>query len=373
MMALHLFILAALLVMTATATLNTFMQPRLGKKNPTMTPGTRVSVLIPARNEAGNIAATVRSLLAQTYPDMELLVLDDQSSDGTAAAAAAAAAGDGRFRLLRGDPLPDGWLGKNWACHQLARAANGEALLFTDADVRWQPGALAAVAAEMNRTGADLLSVWPTQQTVSWGERLVVPLMALATLAYLPLPLVHHTPWAAFAAANGQCLVFRRQAYDAIGGHSSVRGSVLEDVTLARLVKSAGLKLRLVDGAGLVQCRMYQSWAEVRRGFGKNILAGYGGRVSLLLAAAVFHWLVFVYPWLWLLWGAALPPAGWPVWPLLLVGLGVLLRALTATMTGQRARDAWLMPLSVGLMTIIAGQALWWQAQGGRQWKGRTV
>lgn len=373
MMALHLFLWAALAVMAATAALNCFMLPRLGKKQATITGGPRLSVLIPARNEVGQIAGTVRSLLTQGYPHLEVMVLDDLSSDGTGAAAVAAANGDARFRLLRGIPLPDGWLGKNWACHQLAQAASGEVLLFTDADVQWLPGALAAAVAELNRSGADLLSVWPTQQTVSWGERLVVPLMSLAALAYLPLALVHHTPWPAFAAANGQCLIFWRRAYDAIGGHTAVRQNVLEDVALARLVKNAGMKLRLADGAGLAQCRMYQGWAEVRRGFGKNILAGYGGRVSLLLLAALFHWLVFVYPWLWLALGAATPLPGWPMWPLLLALLGVLVRALTAAMTRQRVRDAWLMPVSVGLMSLVAAQAIWWRTQGGAQWKGRTV
>ncbi|GAB4163083.1 MAG: hydroxychlorobactene glucosyltransferase CruC [Candidatus Promineifilaceae bacterium] len=373
MMALHLFLLVALAVMAATATLNCFMLPRLGRKQATISEGPRLSVLIPARNEVEQIAGTVRSLLAQEYPHLEVMVLDDQSNDGTGAAAMAAANGDVRFRLLRGSPLPDDWLGKNWACHQLAQAASGDVLLFTDADVQWLPGALTAAVAELKRSGADLLSIWPTQQTVSWGERLVTPLMALAVLAYLPLALVHHTPWAAFAAANGQCLIFRRRAYDAIGGHTAVRQNVLEDVALARLVKNAGMKLRLADGAGWVQCRMYQCWGEVQRGFGKNILAGYGGRVSLLLLAALFHWLAFVYPWLWLALGAATPLPGWPMGPLLLALLGVLVRALTAAITRQRVRDAWLMPVSVGLMSVVAAQAIWWRVHGGAQWKGRTV
>ena len=150
--------------------------------------------------------------------------------------------------------MPDGWLGKNWACWQLAAQAKGEWLIFTDADVRWTPAALSALATEMNRTEAGLLAVWPTQQSLSWGERLVVPLMALAIIGYLPLPLVHHTPWPALAAANGQCLAFRRRAYRAIGGHAAVGNEVLEDVVMARRIKANGLKLRMSDGNGLISC-----------------------------------------------------------------------------------------------------------------------
>lgn len=365
-------VLAPLLVMTLTALLNAFFWRRLGT-TAAASRQPRVSVLIPARNEAAHIGETVRALRQQTYANMELLLLDDQSDDGTATAAAAAAAGDARFQVLRGRPLPAQWLGKNWACHQLAQAADGEILIFTDADVRWEPDGVAAVVAEMVATQADLLSVWPTQQTETWGERLVVPLMALAVLAYLPLPLTHHTPWPIFAAANGQCLAFRHAAYAQIGGHEAVRGSVLEDVTLARRVKGVGGRLRLADGAGLVRCRMYAGWADARRGFGKNILAGYGNSVLLLLLATIFHWAVFLLPWVWLLLGWRMNFPGWPAWPALLVGLGLLTRALTAWLTGQRPRDALLMPLSVLLMTVVAGQALWWRHQGGPRWKGRVV
>ncbi len=357
----------------------------------------RLSLLIPARNEAAVIAQTVRGLLAQSYPHFELILLDDHSTDDTAALAQAAASGDPRFRVLTGQPLPPGWMGKSWACHQLAEAAQGDWLIFTDADVRWSPGALAALAAEMSRTGADLLTIWPTQITVTWGERLVVPLMALVILGYLPVLLVHHTPWSAFAAANGQCLAFRRRAYEAIGGHAAIQSSIIEDITFARRVKTAGLRLRMADGAGLIACRMYPDWPSVRAGFAKNILAGYGGRVFFLALATLFHWLIFLFPWLLLFTIYDLSPAaqvagdfGFTIAAspftihyssftihnllLLLIALGLLIRMLTAAATRQRLGDALLMPVSVLLMTWIAGQAVWWQWRyGGPKWKGRVV
>ncbi len=365
-----------LVVIALTAVLNVLLFPRLRHakdyQQKVFTEKPLVSVLIPARNEAANIERTVRALLAQTYMDFELIVLDDNSTDDTGRLVWKAGAGDPRLRVIRGRPLPEGWLGKNWACQQLSEAAAGERLVFTDADVRWSPGALAALLAMMESSRADLLTVWPTQQTVTWGERLVVPLMALAILAYLPLPLVHHTRWPIFAAANGQCLAFRRRAYDALGGHAAVRDNIVEDVALAHRVKARGRRLWMADGGGLITCRMYRDWPEVREGFGKNILKGHGDSVLLLGISTIFHWLIFVFPWLWLL--VSVISGGALYWPLALVMLGIGTRMLSAAATRQRVLDGLLMPVSVLLMTRIAGGAVWQRYRyGGPRWKGRTL
>lgn len=361
----------ALLVMLAIALDNLRAFPRLVRAQPPQ-PLPRMSVLIPARNEAHVIGATVRSLLQQDPPPHEVIVLDDGSTDGTADAANRAAAGDARLCVVTGAPLAAGWAGKNWACAQLSAAATGDVLLFTDADVRWEAGALGALARLQADLDADLLTVWPTQETVTWGERLVVPLMGLAIMAYLPVQLVHRTPYATAAAANGQCLLFRRDAYAAVGGHAAVAANVVEDVALAKRVKRAGLALRMADGHGLIRCRMYDGWPAVRDGYAKNILAGHGNSVVLLLLSVVFHLAVFVWPWLWLIFGQG--TRGWPLWPLLLALLGVTVRGITARATGQRVRDAVWMPVSALLMTRIAVHAIWWRLRyGGPRWKGRTL
>lgn len=325
-----------------------------------------VSVLIPARNEAKVISETVRMLLAQTYTNLEIILLDDNSDDGTGELAWHAAGGDRRLQVIEGKPLPAGWLGKNWACHQLAQAATGDLFIFADADVRWSVGAVASLIQQMQQTQADLLTVWPTQQTQTWGERLVVPMMSVAIMGYLPLLAVHHTSISWFAAACGQCLVFRRNAYEIIGGHQAVRDNIIEDVALARRIKTNHLRLRMVDGAGLIRCRMYESWNAARNGFAKNILAGHGNSLLLLALSTVFHWAMFIFPWLWLAVGAG-------SWALALITLGVGIRALSAAVTGQRVRDVLLMPVSVLLMTLIAVQAIWWHWHGGPQWKGRQL
>jgi chlorobactene glucosyltransferase len=393
-----LFVSSALVVITGIAILNALTFPRLKRpegmaRMPSLqnspifpsaplysnaenaTPDDLVSICIPARNEARVIGETARALLAQSYPALEILILDDGSNDGTADIARAAVGDDARLRVMAGQPLPDGWMGKSWACQQLGEAARGEWLVFTDADVRWEPTAVASLMAEATRTHADLLTVWPTQMTITWGERLVVPLMALVILGYLPALAVHHAPFASLAAANGQCLCFRRAGYAQIGSHAAVRKRIVEDITFARLIKRAGLQLRTADGAGLIGCRMYTSWAEVRDGYAKNIVAGYGS-VAAMLAGALFHWAVFLLPWVWVVAEVVGTRNGAPA----IVGfaglcaLGIVVRALTAATTRQRVMDALAMPLSVLLMTRVAAQALYWQVRyGGVRWKGRVI
>lgn len=362
--ALLVFVALALFVVGLTVLSNLFFFPRLGSRAGAAGTDPLVSVLIPARNEAAVIGETVERWLSQTYGPIEVIILDDQSTDGTAEIIREAAAGDPRLRLIAGEPLPSGWLGKNWACHQLSQAAGGDLLLFADADVGWHPEALAALVNDAGQLRADMLTVWPTQQTITWAERLVVPLMALAIMGYLPIIAVHYLRWPVFAAANGQCLAFRRDTYDRVGGHAAVASEVVEDVVLARRVKASGQRLRMVDGNRLVGCRMYRNWPEVRDGFAKNILSGHAGSVIFLGASTIFHWVVFVLPWL--LW----PLNGWFA---ALAAAGVGVRALTAAFTRQRVVDALFMPVSVVMMTVIAGRAVWWHYHGGPLWKGRVA
>jgi chlorobactene glucosyltransferase len=364
--------LSALLVILMMMLLNSLTFPRLSTAHQT-TDTPLVSLLIPARDEAAVIGETVRRLLAQDYGNRELLVLDDASIDGTGDSARQAANGDPRFRIIDGSRLPAGWIGKNWACHQLAELARGDILVFTDADVRWEPGALTALIGLMQRHTAGMAAVFPTQIMVTWPERLVVSLLMMVIMGYLPEIAVRLASFPSLAAANGQCIALRRSVYDAIGGHSAVRGKIVEDVALARLVKRHGHRLVMTLASCLIRTRMYTGWAGVRDGFAKNIVAGHGGWL-MLIASTCFHWLIFLLPWLWLAVGWAVPLGpGWPWFPLLLVALGIGVRALSAFVTHQPVLDALLMPISTLLMTIIACRALLWQFSGGVRWKGRVV
>lgn len=326
----------------------------------------RVSVLIPARDEAHNIGAALESVLADPNPALEVIVLDDDSSDDTAAIVTAMAARDPRVRLLHGAALPQGWCGKNFACAQLAAAAGGEWLLFLDADVRIERDAIGRLAAHAEDCGADLLSGVPRQITRTWGEKLVVPLIHFVLLGYLPLALMRRSPNPAFAAAIGQCLIVRRATYQRVGGHDAVRGSIHDAMALARAFRSAGAVTDLADLQSLAAVRMYDSFDAVWYGFAKNAHEGMGAPgaigiwTTLLLGG---HVLPFVL---------LLTPVAGPV-VIAACGVSLLGRGLL-TLRFRQGLLTWLLHPS-GILTIVAIQ---WYALIARlfhrpvSWKGRS-
>jgi chlorobactene glucosyltransferase len=231
-----------------------------------------VSILVPARNEQENIARCVGSLLAQNYPSFEILVLDDHSSDATLSILNALAASQDRLHVLTGQPLPDGWLGKNWACAQLAAQAQGELLLFTDADTYHQPQALAALVTALEGEQADLLTGFPYQETRTWGERLLVPFFSWAFFSFTPLVLAQRVKLPFLSSAVGQMLLFRRSAYQAAGGHGAVRAHIAEDLALVRHAKAAGLRWRMTHLTDLIFSRMYSGGPANISGLFKKLL-----------------------------------------------------------------------------------------------------
>lgn len=336
-----------------------------------------VSVLVPARNEAANIARCVRSLLAQNYPNFELIILDDSSQDSTGAIVEMLANPSDdpahRLRLMRGAPLPDGWLGKNFACHQLYQVAQGELLLFTDADTTHSVGSLSKAITALDYERADFLSLFPHQQTVSLPERLIVPLVQFFVSSLLPVWLIGRSHHPSLCAANGQFMLFRRGAYEEIGGHAAVRNMVLEDMLLARRIKQAGLKQVLPDGSDLVQCRMYRSGSDLWRGFSKNLFAFFNFSLRWFWIFMGLNLLAFVGPYLWLLLGWITGQARSLEWfwlPLSQMGLAWMLRILLAFRFGYRPLDAFLQPISIIYLLTIGLNSIKWSRRGG-EWKGR--
>ena len=364
------FILVAMLAITL---LNLVTFPRLRPNEPVLYP--QVSVLIPVRDEAPIIKKTLAAWREQSYPNFEIIVLDDESQDSTYHIVREIAAQDSRLHLLRGSKMPPGWTGKNWACFQLAESAQGELIIFSDADVYWQPDALSGLVQSMQTYQSDLFTVWPSQKVYTWAERLVIPLMNFAVFCYLPEIFVRKVPLAAFAAANGQCLAFRKKAYFDIGTHSAVRETIIEDVEIARLIKRSGLKLTMALGNLMINARMYQGWKQVRDGFAKNILAGYFNQPLLLVGSTIFHWGLFILPWIWFCWELS----AFPVWinlrlPLITILLGLLLRLISALANRDKPWDSIFLPVSVFMMTLIAWRALLWKYySGGPRWKGRHI
>jgi chlorobactene glucosyltransferase len=255
-----------------------------------------VAVLVPARNEERGIERCVRSLLAQEWEALRVIVLDDGSTDRTADILARLQQEDGRLTVLRGSPLPDGWLGKPWACAQLAEAAaDAELLVFADADTWHAPGMVAAVAAAMERERLDLLSVVPRQELGGAWERWTVPLIPWALMTHLSPAAAQRFGLAFAAGAVGQVLAFRREAYGRLGGHAAVRSAAAEDVAFARLATRAGLRWRVASGREVSACRMYRGRSEALAGLEKNLFPAMGGRtVPYVLAWA---WLLRAFTW----------------------------------------------------------------------------
>ena len=343
-----------------------------------------VSILVPARNEALNIAACAGSLLVQDYPNCELIVLDDHSEDGTGDVLHGLGVSESgkQARLLRGEALPPGWCGKNWACDQLARAARGKFLFFTDADTQHAPGTVAAAVAYARRHRADLVSAWPRLVTKTWSEKLIIPMIVLLGMTLYPhwlVLLLQRWPRLAapvpmrfrrlLGAANGQFMFFTRAAYAQIGGHEAVRDHVVEDVALGRAVTARigeGMRLRNCDSQAFSTVRMYRSLAEVWEGFTKNLRAAFEGSLAGFLAIGAVQLCCFLLPFALLL--APMPGKRF------IVAEVALIYTIRAILTA-RFQTSWLgcalHPAGHALALAIGLNSWWRSARGGVVWKGR--
>lgn len=330
-----------------------------------------ISVLIPARNEEHSIGAAVESVLANRYPDFEVIVLDDHSADRTGQIVADIGRQDERVKLMHGPPLPPGWCGKQHACAVLASAATRPLLLFLDADVRLHPEALLRLARQMEQSGADLLSGVPRQETGTLLEKLVIPLIHFVLLGFLPMGRMRRSTHPAYAAGCGQLFLAKRSSYEAMGGHAAIRETLHDGIRLPRAFRQAGFRTDLCDVTDLAVCRMYRGAAELWSGLAKNAPEGLGsprlivpatvlllgGQVMPFVLAAMTPWLPF--------------PVGLLVG--LAVGLAWLPRMLAAVRFRQSFVGALLHPLGVLVLMAIQWYALVrWLMGGKSDWKGRS-
>jgi chlorobactene glucosyltransferase len=337
-----------------------------------------VSVIVPARNEARNIERCVRSLLASRYGPLEVIVVDDHSEDDTRAIVERIAAEDPRLRVISAPPLAPGWFGKQWACATGANAAGGELLLFTDADTRHAPDLLPRAVNAMRADRAELLSIAGHQEMHSFWERVVQPQMfALLALRYGGTEHVSHARRAADVIANGQFILVRRDAYDAVGGHERVREQVAEDMALAQTFFREGRRLLLLLAIEQFSTHMYASLAEIIRGWRKNIYAG--GRNATLGGAAgraVYPIFLLGMPLL----GLAPPVAlllsvvgvlssAWLIWSAIVVVFALAFWMPIYRFMGEPVWYALLYPLGFAMLFYIALGAV---ARGRKvEWKAR--
>ncbi len=357
---------AVVLLYQGVAIVFAYQMPRL---DPEATPmeGPGPSVVIAARNEANDLPAMLDSLLAQTANLPDIVVVDGGSTDGTQAAARARGP---RVRLMEEPPLPEGWVGKSWACWTGVQATKGEWLLFLDADVRLDPRAVSTVLAWARREGADLASVGTQIDMGSTWERIVMPFYVQMVLTHFRSPHVNR-PHSSAAVANGQFLLVRRASYEAVGGHEAIRGQIVEDVALAERFRAQGRNLRFAYGPLLARTRMYRGRAEMFEGLLRTV---HGTRYSTARQVGRMVGLVALF-----LLPLGLLPLGIVTGSLALAAMGAFLyvalfgkHAAFARATGAPAAYGLLYPVAVACYVRLLWISMWRDAgDGSIDWKGR--
>ena len=320
-----------------------------------------VSILVPMRDEERNVDEVISSLLASTHlAQSELVVLDDHSTDSTAALLEKYP----DITVHSGIDLPADWLGKNFACHQLVTHSSGEYLVFVDADVRLAPNAIAASISCMNSLGWEFISPYPRQKAETFLERLIQPLLQWSWLSSVPLRFAERGKFPSMIIANGQFMIIKRNAYIQSGGHKAIRGEVLDDLELARLLTKSGFTGGVADGSEVAACRMYQSGAELTAGYTKSLWRAFGSASGSLLTSA-YLFATGVLPLILALSGFR---AAW-------IGyfLVVISRYVSSLRTRSNPSAALLHPLSI--LSLIALIAWSWQKKLTHQlvWRGRSV
>lgn len=324
----------------------------------------KVSILIPARNEATTILALLNSIAQQDYQNYEVIILDDDSTDRTFDVCEQFAADNPQFKVVRGEPLPRGWLGKNYACYQLAQLATGSYLLFLDADEKVYRGLINSAVHRMRANGLTLLSLFTDQEMVTTGENLVVPLMHFVLLNLLPIRLIYLSKNYAFAAASGQFMMFDAQIYSQYQWHNMARDKVVEDIEIMKMVKLEKLRGEALLANGMITCRMYSSYADAINGFSKNFLAPFNYNIPTFL----FYLVVLI---------------GGPLVVLttlniqlifFMLSLIIMSRTMISFLSGQKAwLNTLLHPLQMISLTVIAYFAIQKQLTKTSTWKGRRV
>ena len=360
--------LAALPAVMMACNLRLFRQPRPGHSV-----GKAVSVILPARNEAAGIEACMRSVLASLAVEMEIIVVDDHSTDQTAEIVRRLAAADPRVRLCPAPILPPGWSGKQHACHFGATQARYPVLMFMDCDVRITPQAIAAMTEFLAASGAALVSGFPHERTGTLGEVMLIPLIHVLLLGYLPLSAMRRSSQVGLGAGCGQIMLADTVTYESTGGHAMIRASWHDGLTLPRAFRRSGHMTDIFDATGLAECRMYQGFIETWQGLSKNAREGMATHTALPI-------------WTLLLGGGLLAPfvllpVAWAVMPWTVgvfaltvsVSLLILARLILAVRFRQHLLSVPLLPVGVAALLLLQWRALLRGSNRPAQaWRGRT-
>jgi len=349
-------------------TSNYRLQPGIIKENPL------ISVMVPARNEEECIKRCIVSLTKQDYKNIEILVLDDNSTDNTAKIVEELSKKYSNVRFYRGEPLKKGWLGKSYACHQLSKHARGKYIIFTDADTLHFPDSISSAVACLVRYKVDALSVFPMQIMVTMHERMMVPFGNYIILALFPLYLMRRAKNALFCTAIGQFMLFKTEVYRKIGGHKSIKGKILEDVKISKQVKKSGYKFMIFDGRTNLYCRMYKNFRDVVRGYSRVLFSAFDYNLFMMSMAIVLIAAVFLMPFIMLLIGILL---NWPAIVIETIILQIIIVLITRVIFSIRfkcrAVDILLHPIAMVYLIFIAVKSILdIKFRLGLKWKGRV-
>ena len=333
-----------------------------------------ISVLVPARNEEENIKKCIVSLTKQDYKNIEILVLDDNSTDNTANIIRKLSKKYSNIKFYKGEHLRKGWLGKSFACHQLSKHARGKYMIFTDADTLHFPDSISSAVACLERYKVDALSVFPMQVMVTMHERMMVPFGNYIILALFPLYLMRKVKNAMFCTAIGQFMMFKSEVYRKIGGHKSIKGKVLEDVKISKRVKKSGYKFMIFDGRSNLYCRMYKSFRDVVRGYSRVLFAAFDYNIFMMSMAIFLIATVFLGPFIMLPLGVVFN------WSALIIEIIILqmiiiltTRIVFAIRFKCRSVDILLHPVAMLYLLFIAVKSILDIRYGdGMTWKGRV-
>ncbi len=333
-----------------------------------------VSILVPARNEAKNIKRCLISLSKQDYPNIEILVLDDNSNDGTSLVVEEFAEKDSRVKLITGKPLKSGWIGKSYACYQLSKYAKGKYFIFTDADTLHFKNSISSAIGCLTGNNLGALSAIPKQIMVTFHERMVVTWVHFGILSLLPLFLVKKLKNPLFCTANGQFMLFRREVYEKIGGHKSIKTKILEDIHISKQVKRYGYNFMIFDGSKNIYCRMYRSFSKVIRGFSKFMFAAFDYNLFTMAVVILLISVLFLFPFILLPLGVFIFDWSGMIINLITIQIFIVLimRIILAIRLKNRILDIFFHPLSmVYIILICINSVLQTKFGEGACWKDR--
>ena len=368
-------VLIMALISAVIATSNTFSLKKLIIPRTQLEEKMLISVLIPARNEEDKIVSCLQSLICQTYVNLEIIVLNDNSSDATAQIVHQFAKNDSRVRLINGEELPLGWGGKNWACHQLCIAASGEYILFVDADTIFEENTIESAVQESIDNDVDLLTLIPKRSTSTILETAMFPFMNWAIFSWLPIKIAHSLNNSYLSATFGQFMLFKKDAYIKIGGHKKLRDNAIDDFQLGRFIKKSKLKWMLLDGTDMVESLPYTNKRDAMNGISRSVFPALNYSVTTLLVFSIVLVCITFIPLITVGYGLMGTFTDSEYWTISVFSLFVIL--ISWTLTCRRFNYSLLIvpffPICVLVMLMVAYHSMLATIFKTTVWKGRNL